>query len=193
MPKLVDPTEQRRAIRSAARGVFAQRGVTGTGLAHVARAAGMGRSSLYHYYPDKQALLRDLVRDLLREEEAVFRRILRSDAPPLARIERLLRVLVQYFDEWAAAGRMLFDLRLRDVKRFGPFFRRIRAELARVVEEGRRAGEVADHLDPELAASILIGAVDGLLFQHFADARAFPEPEALVDATLDAARRVLAA
>ena len=72
MPKLVDSVEQRREIRSAARRVFARRGVAGTGLTHVAQAAGMGRSSLYHYYPDKAALMRDLLCEVMGEEESFF-------------------------------------------------------------------------------------------------------------------------
>ena len=39
------------------------------GMAQVAEAAGMGRSSLYHYYPDKESLVRDLVRDLLEARD----------------------------------------------------------------------------------------------------------------------------
>ena len=69
MPKVVDTAVQRREIRRAARRVFARRGVASTGLTHVAEAAGMGRSSLYHYYADKASLVRDLTRELLAEEE----------------------------------------------------------------------------------------------------------------------------
>jgi len=72
MPKIVDATEQRGSIRRAATRVFSRRGVAGTGLAHVAREAGMGRSTIYHYYRDKTALTRDMVRELLSEEEALF-------------------------------------------------------------------------------------------------------------------------
>ncbi len=74
MPKVVDPHAQRRQIRRAARDVFSRRGLAGTGLAQVADAAGMGRSSLYHYYPDKESLVRDLIRDLLAAEESLFER-----------------------------------------------------------------------------------------------------------------------
>ena len=109
MPKLVDARVQRAEIRDAARRVFSRRGVAGTGLAHVAAAAGMGRSSLYHYYPDKASLLRDLVRDLLREEEAIFLDALRGAGAPLERIERLVERQAQIgpsarHDDLASAG-----------------------------------------------------------------------------------------
>ncbi len=100
MPKVVDPHAQRRQIRRAARDVFSRRGLAGTGLAQVADAAGMGRSSLYHYYPDKAALVRDLVRDLAAEEAAAFAAAAGGSGPPLARIERLLADLHASFDAW---------------------------------------------------------------------------------------------
>lgn len=191
MPKVVDAAEQRREICRAARQVFTRRGVAGTGLTHVAQAAGMGRSSLYHYYPDKEALLGDLVAQVLDDELAVFVGVLGGGGPPVERIERLARVLVALFDEYASLGRMVFDLRLRDAKRFAPFFHRIRRELAAVIAEGQADGSLDRALEPELCASTLIGAIDGLLFQHFADAKAFAELGSLADEVAAVARKVL--
>jgi AcrR family transcriptional regulator len=192
MPKLVDAAAQRREICDAARRVFAHRGVAGTGLAHVAEAAGMGRSSLYHYYPDKPSLLRDLVRRVLADELAVFTNVLRGDGAPAERIERLARALVALFDEYVETFRMVFDLRLRDADRVKPFFREIRGELADVIREGQDRGELDAAMDPSLTASVLIGAIDGLLLQHFVDAGAFPELPALSDEVARVARKVLA-
>jgi hypothetical protein len=42
------------------------------------------------------------------------------------------------------------------------------------------------------AAATLIGAVDGLLLQHFADPQAFPDRAALERTLVTAARRMLA-
>jgi AcrR family transcriptional regulator len=193
MPKLVDAGAQRQEIRAAARAVFARRGVTGTGLTHVAEVAGMGRSSLYHYYPDKDALLRDLVREMLEDEEALFRSALHGEGSPLTRIERLTGSLVSFFDTWSGFARMLFDLRLREGALFRPFFRRVRAELAGVIAEGQRAREIDTSLDPALAASTLIGAIDGLLFQYSVDRSAFPDLGALGAALCASARRELSA
>lgn len=178
MPKQVDATAQRQQIRRAARRVFARRGLAGTGLAHVARAARMGRSSLYHYYPDKDALLRDMVADQLAEERALFHACLRSEGTVAERVQRLVDGCVALFDEWAALGRLFIDLRLRDVAGFRVFFREIRAELADVLREGQARGEVTAELDAQLAGAALIGAIDGLLIQHFIDTDAL-DPDAL--------------
>jgi len=191
MPKLVDRVEQRREIRSAARQVFARRGVAGTGLTHVAQAVGMGRSSLYHYYPDKAALMRDLLREVMTEEESFFAAVVEGEGTPLERADRLARALAGMFEKWSAVARMLFDFRLRETRGFRPFFRRIRHHLASLIAEGQRLGEMDPRLDPRLAAATLIGTVDGLLLQHLVDPSAFSDPRALEDTLVLAVRKLL--
>lgn len=179
MPKIVDAAEQRSAIRRAARRVFSRRGVAGIGLTHVAREARMGRSTIYHYYRDKTALTRDMVRELLEEEEALFSAAARGSGTPVERLERLTVALTGLFEGWAALGRMLLDLRLRDAALFRPFFKNIRRDLASLIAEGQRTGEIDRDLDPPLAAATIIGAVDGLLLQYLVDRRAIPDTRAL--------------
>jgi len=178
MPKQVDATALRSDIRRAARRVFARRGVEGTGLTHVAREAGMGRSSLYHYYSDKAALLDDLMGEAFEQESALFRACLRAPGSTQKRLDTLIDASVGMLDEWAAVGRMLLDFRIRDTQRFGETLEGLRVELARALREGQRTGEVGAELDPTLVAAVLIGAIDGLLLQHFLDPKAL-EPEAL--------------
>lgn len=192
MPKLVDAASQRRAIRRAARLVFARRGLRGTGLAHVAEAAGMGRSSLYHYYPDKDALVRDLLRDVLAEEEALFADVASGGGAPLERIEGLARRMVALFEPWADVARLVIDLRAHQRARFRPFFRRIRAHLAGAISEGQRRGEIDRGLDPLLAAATVIGAVDGLLLQYFVEPGVFADGEALAAELSRSVRKALA-
>ena len=191
MPKLVDRVQQRREIRSAARRVFARHGIAGTGLTHVAEAAGMGRSSLYHYYPDKAALMRDLVREVMTEEESFFAALVEGEGTPIERAERLARALAGLFEKWSAVARMLFDFRLRETRGFRPFFRRIRNHLASLIAEGQRLGEMDPQLDPSLGAATLIGTVDGLLLQHLVDPSAFSDPQALEDALVLAVKKLL--
>lgn len=191
MPKQVDASAQREEIRRAARQVFARRGIPETGLTHVARAAGMGRSSLYHYYPDKEALLRDLVKDTLADERALFHACLRGEGNVIERVGRLLDGCVALFEAWASLGRLFLDLRLLDVAGFRRFFREIRTEFAEVLREGQETGEVAAEVDPTLVGATLIGAIDGLLFQHFLDRKAL-DPEALRRELGRIANRVLA-
>jgi AcrR family transcriptional regulator len=180
MPKIVNREVQRESIRRAARRVFARRGVEAVGLVHVARAAGIGRASIYHYYPDKAALVRDLVRDLLAAEERLFSEALRSSkGTPLERIETLAARLTDLFAEWAALGKMLLDLWATSGAMFKPFFRRIRSNLARLIADGQRGGEIDGAVEPLEAATAVIAIIDGMLLQMIVDPAPFGDtPEA---------------
>jgi AcrR family transcriptional regulator len=191
MPKIVDAEKQREEIREAARRVFAARGVGRTGLAHVAEAARMGRSSLYHYYPDRKALVRDLTRELLLEEEELFSSALRGEGSPLERIERLAVSLAQVFEGWVSIGRMLVDLRNLDRVRFRRFFRTIRRDLAALVSEGQKRGQIDPSLDPELAAATLIGTIDGMLLQRLVDPTVLSDTERIAESLVQTIRKVL--
>ncbi len=191
MPKIVDSAEQRRAIRQAAQSVFARRGIKGTGLAHVAEAAGMGRSSLYHYYPDKESLVRDLLTELLAEEEALFAAVTSGGGSSLRRIEELIRALIGFLEPWSAIGRMVLELRASEIRRFRGLFKRIRRHLAAAIVDGQRGGEIDPALDPTLTASTLIGAVDGIFLQHQIDPRAFPDSSEIADELVRSVHKML--
>jgi AcrR family transcriptional regulator len=191
MPKIVDPEEQRREIRRAAHRVFARQGVKGIGLARVAAEAGMGRSSLYHYYRDKSSLVRDLARELLREEEALFASVAQGEGTAMERIERLLFALEGMFEAWSAVGNLLLDLRTIDRRQFRDFFRRARAHLASVIGDGQRRNEIDAQLDAHLAAATIIGSIDGLLLQYFIEPAAFADLDSTTAAIVRMFRKVL--
>ncbi len=191
MPKIVDSEEQRRAIRRAAQSVFTRHGIRGTGLAHVAKAAGMGRSSLYHYYPDKESLVRDLLAELLAEEEAVFAAVANGEGTSLQRIERLIRALMALLEPWSAIGRMVLELRASETRHFRGLFKRIRHHLAATISEGQESGEIDLALDPILTASTLIGAADGFFLQYLIDPAAFPDSSDIADELVRSVHKML--
>ena len=192
MPKIVDRELQRKTIRRAARYVFARRGIEAAGLVHVARVAKIGRASIYHYYPDKAALVRDLVRDLLAEEASLFSDALSNPkGSPLERIENLAAKLTELFAEWASLGRMLLDLWATSGAMFKPFFGRIRRDLAQLVAEGQRVGEIDRRVDAGEAASAVIAIIDGMLLQMIVDRAAFGDVAATRRLLVRSVRRIL--
>jgi AcrR family transcriptional regulator len=194
MPKIVDSEAQRRVIRRAARSVFSRRGVKAAGLAHVARLAGIARASIYHYYPDKASLVRDLVRELLAEEESFFAAALRNaEGSALQRIEHLAGELTQLFADWARLGKMLMELWSTAAGMFRPFFRRIRRDLAELIAEGQVSGEIDRDLDPEVAAAAVIALIDGMLLQKMVDAGALQDGTAVREVLVRCARKMLRA
>lgn len=191
MPKIVDPERQREEIRRAALEVFAREGLAGAGLARVAHAAGMGRSSLYHYYPDKAALVADLVDALLIAEERMFVGAARREGRASERLEHLAEQLTSLFEPWSALGRVFLELQSQQGERFRGFFQRIRLALADLIREGQQRGEIDPALDATHLAATLIGTIDGLLLQHCIDPCAFGDRTTLTATLVETVRKVL--
>lgn len=192
MPRVVDEEQQRKRIRHAARRAFARLGLEGTGLQHVAREAGLGRSSLYHYYPDKAALVQDLADELLDEETALFTQAFQSGDSALDRIERLTTAIVELFDRSAAMGRLMLQIWANDPGRFQTVLETLRTGLTQVVAQGQQQGEIDPTLDPGACATLVIALMDGVLVQGFIDPRLFEQKDQLGAALLSSVRRMLA-
>jgi AcrR family transcriptional regulator len=170
MPKIVAVAEKRKAILEAAAVTFARHGYHGTNLQRVAAAAGMGKSSLYHYFPTKEALFATLADELLRHEAALFASTATSAAPPAERLRRLLDAITGLLDEWTKAGPLLVDFlrEPRGRRRVRENFRAARAALVRLVKDGQRAGLFRAGR-PEALAAILLGCLDGLFLQEMVE------------------------
>jgi len=98
-PARMSPERRREHIVSVASAHFARDGVTGTSMSAVAKAAGVGRALVYHYFPGKEALLDAVLR-------AESDRLLDATAPvpDVPVTENITRALAAYFDHFAASS-----------------------------------------------------------------------------------------
>jgi AcrR family transcriptional regulator len=191
MPKIVDAGEQRARIRQAARAVFSRRGLKGTGLVHVATEAGMSRPGMYHYYADKDALVRDMARALLAEEERLFGEVLAGGGPVGERIERFADAVIERFAAWAALGQVLLEVWATEARRLRPVLRRLRTGLTALIRDGQRRGEIDAALLPRETATLLLGAIDGLMLQVMLDPQGVPPTPAIRRALAESLRSIL--
>jgi AcrR family transcriptional regulator len=166
MPKIVDVVRKREEIVAAATATFARHGYRGTNLARVAAAAGMGKSSLYHYFPTREALFEAIASDILRHEAALFESLVDRDGSATERLRLLVDAITAMFDGWTEAAPLLIDFlreprgrrRLRDTLRVA------RAAVARLVRDGQREGTFRPG-SPDALATVVLGCLDGLFLQ----------------------------
>jgi len=155
---------RRDAIEAAALGLFAERGVDGTGLRDVAARAGVTVPGIFAHFAGKEAL----VDELFRSGMAVYARRIRdaSDSAEAsggghrARLAAVVRAVLELFDEDGIRFRFLVlrqHDRLGRVDLGGPDGNPVEAIRALVVG-AMEAGEIPAR-DPDLAALVAVGVV----------------------------------
>jgi len=94
--RALDYLEKRDVILRESAQLFARHGYTGTSISMIAEACGVSKALLYHYYPDKSAVLFDILHahlaDLVDRVDAVVAATAAGEERLLAIGEALLEV-----------------------------------------------------------------------------------------------------
>lgn len=88
----------RRMLRAAI-AALRKEGSDDVSMDDVARAAGVGKATLYRYFHTKEGLLRACLEDVVEELSARMEETESSDAPPLERLRRILGLMVDAFSQ----------------------------------------------------------------------------------------------
>ena len=178
MPRKADPS-RRDAILDAAAAVFARKGYAAARIIEVARAAGVGKGTIYEYFPSKEALFfavfeammraaGDEVSALAQELEGSFdeRMAHLSDRMIQTWLDRLdVYALVMEF--WSATASSPSRDRFKAVFQEG--YRHLRSVVGGLIRDAQRTGEAAPACDPRQVAAGLLGIWDALLLQAWLD------------------------
>ncbi len=81
------PTTRQRIRREAA-ALFRRRGFNGTSMAELATEVGITKSSLYHHFPSKQALLSEIIELTVNRVTPLVQEVAESDLPIRERLGR---------------------------------------------------------------------------------------------------------
>ena len=97
--RAVDYDDKRNAILRLSAALFAEKGVDRASMSDIARACGVSKALLYHYYDSKDGLLFDVIRSHLQHLVDVIAEADDPDAAPEDRLRALIhRMLEAYRD-----------------------------------------------------------------------------------------------
>ena len=158
---VIDPRVERsrHTILHAALEELGEAGYGAFAIESVAARARVGKSTIYRHWPDKIALIADAFRTFHQEIGPDW-----TTGTPRERLERVLRHVAEIVlhSAFSACIPALIDAAERD-RNLRRFHHRFQAEarqpLIDVIAEGIARGEFPAHLDPELAAFSLLGAL----------------------------------
>ncbi len=105
-PRAADHEDKRRAILARAAELFAAHGYDRASLAMIAQACGVSKALVYHYWPDKESILFDVLQAHLLELVEVARRANDRAMAPRARLEALAAALLEAYRDADAVHRV---------------------------------------------------------------------------------------
>lgn len=144
--------------------LFAQRGFDGVSMRDIAQECGISKATLYHYFPDKDSLLRPLAMGITK---ALYLDVAKHDDPSLAATERLRRLVggtAQFFERhrwaWIASAISFWRDPKSQTRRERIDWRdRYEGLVREILEAGVAAGEFGK-LDVPVAGRMIIGALN---------------------------------
>jgi AcrR family transcriptional regulator len=181
MPKIVDKKEKRGRILETAIKVFAQRGVNNTKIADIAQAAGIGKGTVYEYFQSKDEIITATFQYFMQTVGEKIGRRWHNLQDPLQKLEAFFKAwgeilegefkdfLEVILDFWAESIRQEKSSQAFDLSEL---YAEYRATLESVLQEAIEAGEIKP-MDTCIAASVLLGTMDGLLLQWIVDRSVF--------------------
>lgn len=174
MPKINAPTIDehkaltRCALLEAGADAFARCGLSGTSIGMLADIAGIARTTVYEYFPNKEAVLAALIDERLPPVvDQVVANLPGGD--PLARVEEMLERSLRFVELYPVESTLLFrvsrELPKPERDAAWSVFDRVRNEVIAMCHEGVASGQFPD-LDPVSLGRIitdhLVGGIDEL-------------------------------
>ena len=162
-PRVSAKRRRRRAeILQAALQAFRERGYHATTLDDIANHLGLRKTALYHYFPDKEAILYACHLESLGELDRIMATARAQVAGPAERLGYVIREHVRVMTDTLQGSPLAFE-----VTALSPAHQReiIRGRdayegaLRALIEQGMRAGELRP-VNPKLAAFAILGAVN---------------------------------
>lgn len=157
-------SDTRAEILSAARRVFAKKGLDGASVREVASAAKVNNAMIYYHFKDKDHLYHSVLSDSFSAMTDIWSDPIFSSSAPVR------QKLAVYIDRYIQFQMINADLRRIMAMEFAvsggsvnwiceKYFADNFERLAAIFKEGMRTGEFNKKIDPSLAVSSLLGII----------------------------------
>lgn len=171
-PKDVDKDEKRRLIAKTAARVFGEKGFDSTRMEDVARAADVGKGTLYEYFRNKEELLQGSFAFFAADIESYVLSRLDLSAPPEKALRDLADVSLQSMRLWNENYRFFFEYMLHVSRTRGEFpllgsmLSEFRKVIAALLQAGIDQGSFRSDIEIEATAAAFAAWFDGA-FLHW--------------------------
>ena len=150
---------RRQSIVDATMALVAERGMTDVSMADVAKAAGIGRATLYRYFPGVEEIVAERVLGTVRSHHATLESAIEEQDDPVEAIRVSLLILLEYFASEShrnVSARVNPDQFSPEVgKEVHDAFARMHGLLTQLVVDAQQAGSLRPDVDAPFTAELL--------------------------------------
>jgi len=183
MPRIVDKEAKKKEIVAAALKEFAKRGVANTKMADIAQAAEIGKGTIYEYFRDKNEIFLESFHQFIETMDTALGKRIYKITDPVLKLKVLVTTWTEMIDNvhadyveimlefWAEGIRVKHDFP-SGVVNLKKLYADFRLLFKSILDEGIRTGKFRK-INTTLTASILLGALDGIMLQWFLDKSIF--------------------
>jgi AcrR family transcriptional regulator len=161
-PRVQEKRRRRRAeILQAALRAFGEKGYHRTTLEHIADHLGVRKTALYHYFPDKEAILYECHRDSLAELTRIMREAAALDTAS-AKLGHVIREHVRVMTDTLQGSPLAFEVTALSREKQARMIAgrdRYERQLRRIIADGMRDGEFRKG-DSKIAVFVILGAIN---------------------------------
>jgi AcrR family transcriptional regulator len=175
--KVVDKKEKKDLIIEAAIREFIKKGFPKTTISDIAQAAGIGKGTVYEYFSTKEEIVNQTFEYFVRSLEIDFEAVLISGLPALEKLKQIFNGFIDFmdsqaqdmielmFDFWSESMRSKDQSKNMIYREMKKFYQAYRAVFADIIVEGMGDGAFRKDINPHSAASMVVGALDGIIVQ----------------------------
>ncbi|HKN38844.1 MAG TPA: TetR/AcrR family transcriptional regulator [Acidimicrobiia bacterium] len=171
IPRAVRPAYDVDSLTDVAVSVFSTRGYDATRMEHIARAANVSKSSLYHHVSNKEELLDHALRRAVGGLTAILGEPGAREGTPRERVEYVVRRTIAAELRYLPEVSLLLRVRGNsEVERWAlDERRRYQERLVEIVREAQAAGEIDAAVDAGLYVRLVLGMSNSLVDWYRAD------------------------
>lgn len=152
----------RQALLTTAEQVFGEEGYDGASVAEITRRAGVAQGTFYVHFPEKSATFNELV-------DHVNHKVRETSAEAIAGLTDRLEIeragfeaFFDYVDEHPGIYRIIRDAEFAAPEAHRRHYARLAEGYAEGLAKAMGEGQIADDIDPELLAYLLMGIAEFL-------------------------------
>jgi AcrR family transcriptional regulator len=167
--RMVNKQEKAERIGAAAIEQMRQLGYHRARMADIARAADVGKGTLYEYFRNKEEILRFEFDRYFAAFEAAAAAAMARASSPAAQLLELVRYAFQHLHEWESHCAVYVDYfgsaRADDGASFSlaPIYGDVERRIRMLIQQGKAAGEIGTDVDEAATAELLVSVFDGVV------------------------------